>query len=348
MTKAANLPYLNGLRGMAVLTVFASHAMNVCYQGRYFGDGGGQLGVMLFFMLSGYLMSMLYLGRDPAGAACWQFTVNRFARIYVMFALVVIVNYGLSSIWPGVGTYGIKSGADLVEHLLFIKGYNVFWTVGPEVIFYGLFVMLWSMRARGPVAFWVALSALAVVSTVPCDLGRENSLACLHDRLPYFLVGMLLAARHDALASAAVRMSNVSKEAIFGAALVLFVAAMPGMSHKSIPIEMWASPFYLIVTAVMLVAAIACAPRLLTNRVAVFMGNISFSFYLLHNLILINVYDATSTHPFRVIALSFAAAIALSAACFYVIEQPTRKAIRSLGHSAPQLWAQIKTPSREF
>ena len=57
------LPVLNGIRGLAVAIVFASHASNIYFSGAIAGWGGGQLGVMLFFLLSGFLMSHLYLHR---------------------------------------------------------------------------------------------------------------------------------------------------------------------------------------------------------------------------------------------------------------------------------------------
>ena len=65
-----DIPVLNGLRGLAVMIVFASHASNIFYQGEIVGWGGGQLGVMLFFMLSGFLMAHLYAGRAADVVDC--------------------------------------------------------------------------------------------------------------------------------------------------------------------------------------------------------------------------------------------------------------------------------------
>jgi len=50
---------LTGLRGLAALIVFVSHSANVGLLPHFFGTGFGQVGVMIFFLLSGFLMSHL-------------------------------------------------------------------------------------------------------------------------------------------------------------------------------------------------------------------------------------------------------------------------------------------------
>jgi peptidoglycan/LPS O-acetylase OafA/YrhL len=53
---------LNMLRGLAALIVLVSHYSNATnLLNAMPGRGAGQLGVMIFFILSGFLMSYLYL-----------------------------------------------------------------------------------------------------------------------------------------------------------------------------------------------------------------------------------------------------------------------------------------------
>lgn len=50
-------PELDGLRGLAAYIVLVSHASNMTgLWGTLLGNGAGQFGVMLFFVLSGFLM----------------------------------------------------------------------------------------------------------------------------------------------------------------------------------------------------------------------------------------------------------------------------------------------------
>ena len=56
---------LNTLRGLAALIVFITHFSDITnWLGGVLGGGSGAYGVMLFFLLSGFLMTYLYLERD--------------------------------------------------------------------------------------------------------------------------------------------------------------------------------------------------------------------------------------------------------------------------------------------
>lgn len=334
-THSSEVPVLHGVRGLAALMVFASHAANVCYGGAYLGNGGGQLGVMLFFVLSGYLMAMLYLPHTANLGQIRSFSVNRFARIYPMFALVVAVNYAASFYGLSLGTYGIRTAGDLLEHLFLIRGFSVFWTIGPEVVFYGIFLLLWMAKTKSTYAFAALLALFAVVSMIPGDPSRANSIASLHHRLPYFLVGTVLGAFHPRWSDARSALARAG----FYASLLVFLACVPQLTSMAVALPddintdpsmaMWSHPFYLVVCGSVLVSAVTAAPWLMTNPVAVFMGKISFSFYLLHVLVLINIHALAPTHPALVIAGSLSLTTALSYTCHLAVERPCRMWIRN-------------------
>src|SRR2546425_3253073 len=73
MTRLGHLQALDGLRGVAILLVFSYHC---------FGwPQGGHLGVDLFFVLSGFLITTLLLEeRDAAGRIDLHFFYGRRAR----------------------------------------------------------------------------------------------------------------------------------------------------------------------------------------------------------------------------------------------------------------------------
>jgi peptidoglycan/LPS O-acetylase OafA/YrhL len=78
------LPALDGMRGIAVLLVVASH----CFVNRY--SMAGPVGVSVFYALSGFLIaSLLLLERDHAGIGPAAFYLRRARRL--LPALVVLI-----------------------------------------------------------------------------------------------------------------------------------------------------------------------------------------------------------------------------------------------------------------
>lgn len=341
MTHAKEVPALHGLRGMAALTVFLSHSMNVYYQGRYFGIGGGQIGVMLFFVLSGYLMSMLYGDSEPSGDNIRQFFVHRFARIYPMFAFAVIADCVLTNFGHGIGTYGIATLVDILRNLFLISGNGPFWTIGPEIIFYVIFAMLWFVRNRSPLFFSIAIGALFIVGMWPGNSERVYSIIILHQRIPYFLIGMLLGMHHERFIAMKNGMGIPAKLLLGAILIVVYFMSYPMLMNLVHPfpkdpvadpsITMWGFPFYFVTIGYLLIGSLLVNPWILTNRAAIFMGKISFPFYMIHVLFLINIQRFMPTHPLRCIVLSLLGAVALSYVLHVVVEVPSRRGIRHWG-----------------
>jgi len=340
-----DIPVLNGLRGLAVMIVFASHASNIFYQGEIVGWGGGQLGVMLFFMLSGFLMAHLYAGRAADVAAQWQFVINRMARIYPLFAVVVFACFVIHSFNAPVWSYRIVSPQDVLVHLSFVRGYNIFWTIGPEVIFYLLFLILWKVSQTSGLAFTVIIFSTLVISWLPITVVASNSVARLHNTLPYFLAGYVLGLRSDSIIELGRRRYKWASLA-FWMCLIVFAASLPQVIRlfADVPKRLtgdpwpdpWSFPFYLLATGCLFVTSIVAAPWLLTNCFASFVGKISFSFYLLHFAVLQNMKDSMPEHPLRAIVLAFIATTVLSSCTYVAIETPMRRLIRRLGSYHPR------------
>ncbi|WP_158880220.1 acyltransferase [Rhodanobacter sp. L36] len=337
-----NIPVLNGIRALAIAIVFASHASNIFFNGALTGFGGGQLGVMLFFVLSGFLMACLYMERPATVSAQRDFVVNRLARIYPMFFVVVagcfIIRVSAAALW----VYPIDTWHELFEHLGFVRGYEVLWTIGAEVIFYVLFLVLWKTRNAGPTSLFIGMvAAMVFAAWVPLDIKGNNSVINLHDKLPYFILGCLLGMRSELILSVDPVGHKAAATAAFWISLLAYVASLPQILRLAIPLPReflahpdvmaWASPFYLVATTALFVTAVRARPWILTNKAAVFIGKISFSFYLLHYMVLENVRTVMPTHPLRSIALALMVTMVLSALSYATVEVPMRNWIRRIG-----------------
>jgi hypothetical protein len=82
-------PDIDGLRAIAVLSVVAFHA----YPGSV---GGGFIGVDIFFVISGYLISTILFGNLEQGRFSFvTFYVRRIKRIFPALLVVLLVCYAI-------------------------------------------------------------------------------------------------------------------------------------------------------------------------------------------------------------------------------------------------------------
>jgi peptidoglycan/LPS O-acetylase OafA/YrhL len=164
-----HLPYepaLDGLRAFAAFAVVLMH----CHVP---GLSAGYLGVDLFFVLSGYLItSNLLLEHGRTGAiALGRFYWRRARRLYPALLLLLAVYLVLAPfIWPGKphARDALIAGLYLSDYWLTITGDPVYlghtWSLAAEEHFYLLWplVLIWSLR-RAPLpvlARWLALATV--------------------------------------------------------------------------------------------------------------------------------------------------------------------------------------------
>jgi len=89
-------PALDGLRGLAVLTVVLYHCPRLGLPGVQQLQLAGDAGVDVFFVLSGFLITMLLLRDrdDPAqriSMSLWQFYIKRVLRIMPLYWLAIVL-----------------------------------------------------------------------------------------------------------------------------------------------------------------------------------------------------------------------------------------------------------------
>jgi len=163
------IPELDGLRGIAVVLVLILHLQElIAYPDTLLWKliqrilAGGWIGVDMFFVLSGYLITDILLQKKQPFKV---FYANRFARIMPLFFLVfgavlaiypkqpvlVVVLYSLF-----LGNFTIMTGTE-------IRPLGHFWSLAVEEQFY-LFWPQIARRCSARVILKVALSAMILVS----------------------------------------------------------------------------------------------------------------------------------------------------------------------------------------
>jgi peptidoglycan/LPS O-acetylase OafA/YrhL len=188
---------LDGLRGFAALLVALSHFSNQTGMwGTRLGDGGGQIGVMLFFLISGFLMGRLYLGEIITVGSASRFVQRRIARVVPLYVLIVLASFATMSMFGSAeGMYPITQD-NLKDHLLFLAGVDVLWSIPVEVHFYMFFIVIWIaatfVRTK---ATAVILAATVLLCLFIPNATKEGELT---SHLHYFLCGVLVAMAHGA------------------------------------------------------------------------------------------------------------------------------------------------------
>jgi peptidoglycan/LPS O-acetylase OafA/YrhL len=182
----AVLPNLDGIRAMACILVVLSHMpWSVKFETL------GEVGVGVFFVLSGFLMSHLYAGAPWDTASVCRYAVARFARIAPVYWLVISVCILISYARPEdhflLRIEGVNA---IVRHYLFGGNVLIFWSIPLEVQYYVFFVFVWWAIASSQQRVY-ALPLLALVCVVLLVTHTRWTGLMLPHKLHFFLAGTL-------------------------------------------------------------------------------------------------------------------------------------------------------------
>lgn len=166
-------PALDGLRAVAILLVLACHTAK-------FALPGGFIGVDVFFVLSGYLITSILLRevRETGSVALSDFYIRRARRLLPAFA--ILCAFQIIRSWFSSNGAEIRE-ATLVGALYLENWNNVFewwpfdlmghtWSLAVEEQFYLLWPLLLPLLAltRRPFAWLFAAAAVMVLARVIC------------------------------------------------------------------------------------------------------------------------------------------------------------------------------------
>ena len=187
---------LNTLRGIAALIVVVSHYSNTSnLLNGALGKGAGQFGVMLFFLLSGFLMSYLYMRKEFDGNEIYRYAVARIARVIPLYLVVVLCSYLLQKLGIIGVLYDIPNKESLFSHIALLSGTSVLWTIPTEIQFYLVFVFLWWFWSKGQAQLPILISFLMIALIfldfphIKGNLSEIPYNTALIRSLPYFLMG---------------------------------------------------------------------------------------------------------------------------------------------------------------
>lgn len=310
------LTELDALRGFGALCVLIFHYSTrfheIFPQASYvpFSFPGGNYRVLLFFTISGF---SIFFTLDRIGSLA-DFAVNRFARLYPAYLTAMIVT--LSVEYLDHVTTLLVGPAAILANLTMLQGFafmpqvdGAYWTLTVEISFYLCMALLWRCgvvsRIEPVLAGWLALRWLYWFWP---DMPERAVMLLVLRYIPFFIIGML---SYRAWRGH----RTVRQQAPYAALALLSIATM----------ETWD----ILVMGCLLVLAFAALIhghlRFIAHPWLVWLGGISYSFYLVHQhvgFVVMLAVAKTGFSPWVGFATAFGVALGLGTLIHHAVERP--------------------------
>nr|WP_111510425.1 acyltransferase [Mycobacterium kyogaense] len=340
---------VQGLRALAIISVFAGHLVD--------WPRGGTVGIDVFFVISGFFATDLLLrSAEPTGSvSLGRFWLDRARRILPSAILVVVATFVAAiMLLPDTAH---QTGADALFSLAFLANWHFasqgadasaatdaaspllhYWPLAIEEQFYLVWPLLilaittiaarraWSReRWLGTIAAATGLVTAASLAWATYESAAAPHWAFFNTfaRVWELGAGALLATAVGTLALIPMWVKPILSW--LGVALIVAAMVVIDPEAGGFPVPWVLLP--VAGTVLVIAAGVGTEPLfqpLLRNRVATYLGDLSYALYLVHWPVIVLLATAMHTDVYyyvAVLALSFGLAIA----CHHFIEEPLRQ-----------------------
>lgn len=339
---STKLNYINAVRGIAILMVITLHvssAIPALPDTFLYMCGKGSYGVQLFFVASAFTLFLSYTNRVKTEGVHVNrnFFIRRFFRISPMYYLAAIaysINFYFLTDGQHLASWIWKVGINLIYFNSFVPGTINFippggWSVGIEMVFYCCLPFLFGQikNIRSATIWFVALTIFAfllklairyTLMNMSVDYVRPENWFLYYwfpNQVPVFLLGIILffALKHYVIKNAVTVYSGITVSTIL---LLLFTYFKRDIDPLLL------IPEHIIIAAFFAVNVFFMAQRpiaLLDNKFTRFMGEISFSLYLVHFIIVekLKEYLPLPANTFEAFIILLVLTLALSSVVSY-------------------------------
>lgn len=349
------IPSLDGIRCLAVLIVFIGHGMTIG------GPWPGDVGVTIFFFLSGYLITTLLRREyDKSGRiSLGKFYLRRLLRIQppALITIGIAIAIGVLGILPStMNGWGVlaevfnytnyyivyENAATGDPHMGLPPETSMLWSLAVEEHFYLIFPavligLLWR-KLNYRIIGWILVGACLLAPVWRVYLGASDAgFYRLYVSTDTRFDGLLAGAAMALLANPAMRdgrpfglRDRTLRYIVSPIAVVLIVAAALappafGLSVGDTLIYLCLVPlFWLVITH-----PEGFSGRVLNNRWVAHIGVLSFSIYLLHRLVIALVAQVLPIAPI-IDVLSLVIVIIAAQLMYVAVEKPLGKVRKRL------------------
>ena len=334
---ADRIPSLDGLRAVSIALVLIAHLSGTrlfplsARAGNFLGLG--ELGVHVFFVISGFLITRLLLDEDEqeaaGGISLGRFYFRRTLRIfppyYVYLAVVFVMgSLSLLQLAPHDLAYGLTYTSNYYPGRSWFLGHT--WSLSVEEQFYLLWPALLVIAGRRRA---ILMAAWTVVLVPMVRLGSWELMRWASDGIGHrfetvadaIAIGCVLAGLRPRLHRAAAYMRALGSPGFVAVPMLVVVA---NLLHDH-PVVYFSAG--LLLTNVGIAACLDRCITFSTGRVGrllnaapmIFVGSISYSLYLWQQLFL----NRSSANAMSAFPLNLALAVCAALVSCYVVERPS-------------------------
>jgi len=194
--KQTHYPHLDGLRGIAIILVLLIHLYSIPL---------GWIGVDLFFVLSGFLITNILINYNPTFNSYKIFLIRRGLRIFPLYflSLAIIFVVGKEIFIRNIENFDV-----LIKHQIYFWTYtqnfflasdisrpivlNHFWSLAIEEQFYIIWPIL-VLTTKKNLSLLLSISAGLILISVGLKLNSDN-IAMNYSLLPFRMDSLILGA----------------------------------------------------------------------------------------------------------------------------------------------------------
>ncbi|MDN3694497.1 acyltransferase family protein [Chryseobacterium tructae] len=283
---------IQGIRGLAFLLVFIFHL-------HYHWLPGGFIGVDIFFVISGFLMTSIIMGeKEKSDFSFYNFYLKRLKRIFpaYLFLLIIVASAGFF-IYLDRDFWGFQKSVAasflFVSNVLFARGDSYFgarlednpflhtWSLAVEMQFYLVLplILIFIKRKFLPAVIILLIVALTVYANISMYISHDTSVRyfSLPARIPEFLIGSL----YSLTLKNKINFSRANNNIIAALSLsILILSAI--LIDKNTPFPGVAALIPTLATANLLVTGSNFISDFFAKKIPSYIGELSYSLYLWH------------------------------------------------------------------
>ncbi|MCS2172813.1 acyltransferase [Scandinavium sp. TWS1a] len=275
--------YIDGLRGIAAVLVVCAHSWRVNLMGfsndeilkadYFYNPNFGAIGVQIFFCITGFLF---YEKISSNKRQDWyKFFLSRFKRIAPLYSLAILLLVTITA-------YNSKSfGVEMIPGTVKMMAFGLFGQTYKTASYDGshLITVLWTLPFEWKFYAILPLIAALMSTTRTLLLGWSFTIILLCSLLYADVFNVWVYFVSGAIAAVVNSKFNNRKHIMATIFFLMTTAAIVYSAFIDIPKYGWER---FMLSTLFFVSVIMAKPKILSSKPLVFMGEISYSVYLMH------------------------------------------------------------------